>query len=151
MNTTEFQSENAIRGDSAQDTSELKKMALAARNYISSFKWCPAINELFLAYGVGGVVAVFVLHFSKKIDDRDDYLWVVAGDLPSAYLVPDKISTAKQALVAYCDLMNTWTKSVLEKQSLDNAFPVAVNPTRENALALQKRIDFLRKRIIPQI
>lgn len=44
-------------------------------------------------------------------------LWVVAGDLPSAYLVTDAAptATATAALAIYCSLMQDWVEAVREK------------------------------------
>ena len=76
-----------IRGDDADDTASLLDMARTAREYVMSFAWCPPINAMHLAHGVGGVVAVFFVEFPRKIKGTDDKLWTVVGDLPSAYLL----------------------------------------------------------------
>jgi hypothetical protein len=149
MNTASFQPESAISGDSPEDTRSLKDMAKGAREYISSFSWCPPIKELFLARGVGDVVAAFVVHFTQRIRDRDEFLWVIVGDLPSAFLVIDRCKTAGQALQAYCDLMQEWSNAVLEHRELSGIFPVQAQPTAENATLLEKRVRVLRERIIP--
>jgi hypothetical protein len=124
-------------------------MAKEAREYISSFPWCPPIEELFLAHGVGGVVAAFIVRFTQRIRERDEFLWVIVGDLPSAYLIIDQCQTAGQALQAYCDLMREWANAVLEHRDLSGVFPVQAQPTAENATLLEKRVRFLRERIIP--
>jgi hypothetical protein len=149
VNISGCQPEKTISGDSVEDTIALKKMAVEARSYISSFRWCPLIKELFLGQGTGGVVAVFLAQFSERIGGRDEFLWIIVGDLPSAYLVVDLIQTPAQALRAYCDLMEEWVNAVLQHKPLDGVFPVKAAATVENAEALQKRLEFLREDIVP--
>ena len=149
MNTDKYQPEGMISGDSAEDTTALRKMAAEVRDYLSLFRWCPPIKELYLAKGVGDVVAVFLVQFLTAIAGKDEYLWVIVGDLPSAYLVLDEIKTPSKALERYCELMSDWADAVLQKKSLSTVFPVRAGATEENALALQKRLKFLRERVIP--
>lgn len=151
MNKEQFQDESAIIGDSSDDTQLLRGMAVAARQYLQGFRWCPPVERLRLAYGIGDVVAIFYVEFSRPIDGGDTALWVVVGDLPSAYLVTDVIDSPRVALESYCNLMDDWINAALGAAPLDSAFPVAVAPTRENAERLKTRIAYLRKSIVPNV
>ena len=68
VNIQSFQLVPDIRGDDADDTASLLDMARTAREYITSFAWCPPIKATYLAHGVGGVVAVFFVEFSSRIN-----------------------------------------------------------------------------------
>src|SRR5688572_15136850 len=103
-----FQDVSQIRGEDAEDTALLSAMAREARTYITSFDWCPPILQSYLAYGVGGVAAIFLFQFAEKIGGTDQELWVVVGDLPSAYLVVIPEDSPKSALGRYCELMDEW-------------------------------------------
>jgi hypothetical protein len=149
VNTSGFLTESAIAGDSPEDTLYLKRMSAEARRYISSFPWCPPIKELMLARGVGRIVAAFLIQFAERIQNRDEFLWVIVGDLPSAYFVIDHCRTPAQAIQTYCDLMQRWADAVVEHKDLFGIYPVAAQPTADNALLLQKRIQYLRERIGP--
>jgi hypothetical protein len=151
MNTQGFQRLPDIVGDDDADTALLLQMAEAARNYITSFDWCPPINAIHLASGVGGLVAVFLFEFSRKIQQTDDHLWVVVGDLPTAYLVVEPEDSPSQALERYCDLMEEWIAAVRDTGKLSEVFPVTAESTPENANALEKRIAFLLAEIIPRM
>ncbi len=72
VNTQRFQLVPDISGDDADDTASLLDMARSAREYIKSFAWCPPIKAMYLAHGVGGVVAVFFVEFPRKIKGTDD-------------------------------------------------------------------------------
>ena len=150
MNTQGFQRLPDIVGDDDTDTALLLQMAASARDFITSFDWCPSINAIHLASGVGGLAAVFLFEFSRKIRQTDDRLWVVVGDLPTAYLVVEPEDSPAQALERYCDLMEQWIASVRDGQ-LSEVFPVSAEPTLENADALEKRIAFLLAEIIPRM
>jgi hypothetical protein len=139
-------------GESDEETKLLRQMSEEARDFILNFKWCPPIDEIYLGYGIGGVVGIFLVTFRMPIDDDyDDELWVIVGDLPSAYLVVDDAPHSREALRGYCKLMQGWIDAVLSNQALDKAFPVDVQPTAKNAHDLQRRMDFLKKEVIPQI
>lgn len=141
---------NKMRDGDAQDEILLRKMFEEATTYLKSHKWCPEIEETYFGFGVGGVIAVFLFKLKKKINDADDYLWVVAGDLPPAYFVADRATNPKEALEVYCELMDEWVEAVTKGTSLDDVYPVNVPPTPEYAKMLSSRIEFVRENIIPE-
>ena len=140
-----------IVGEDEEDTALLRKMATDACDYLSSFAWCPRIKEMYLAYGVGRVVAIFFVEFSEKIRGTDDKLWIVVGDLPNAYLVVEPSDNPADALTRYCELMEDWISAVQTTGDLLNVFPVTAAPTRENAENLRSRIEFLKKELISKM
>ena len=126
-------------------------MLQEAKQYISSFDWAPPIAEVHMRIGAGGALAVFLVTFVRGIGpERDKHLWVIVGDLPSAYLVVDRASDAVAALSIYCELMEEWADAVLGGSSLDDVFPVDAPATRENAGMLLSRVGFIREKIIPE-
>lgn len=150
MKTDDYQLAPNIEGDSAEDTKLLRSMADEARSYLNGFKWCPQITNLYLAFGIGGIVGLYLAELEDKIDDQDGFLWVVVGDLPTAYLVADS-TTPREALETYCSLMSEWADAVESGGSLEDVFPVAAKPTRENAAILRKRLSFLKDNVLPSL
>lgn len=147
-----FQRYPAIVGDDDEDTALLRNMADEARGYISSHTWCPPIREFHLACGVGGVFALFLVDFATKIaGSPDQSLWLVTGDLPSAYFVTENAKTPREALECYCNIMEDWVAAVLDGGDLDEVYPVDVEENAENAKALESRLKFLRAEVIPSI
>ncbi len=138
-----------MRGDDEKDSSLLDELLGRAVDYLCSQPWCPKITEKFFGFGIGGVVGVFLFRLSKKINEIDEFLWVIVGDLPSAYFVIDRAQNPKGALEIYCELMEEWIKAVMKGNSLDRVFPVNVPPTPQYAEQLRSRIQFLRDKIIP--
>lgn len=138
-----------IAGEDESETAELRGMLRDAEAYLRAFDWCPSIVERYLGYGLGGVIALFLFQLGEKIQGVDDQLWVVVGDLPSAYLVCDEAATPAAALEVYCGLMEDWAQAVLNGSSLDDVFPVTAEPTTEHANMLLSRTKFIRECLIP--
>jgi hypothetical protein len=148
MNATSLVRIQDMKGDSEEDTSELRAMAESATKYIRSHEWCPNVLGVHFGTGVGGIVAVFLFVFDRVIDGTDDSLWVVVGDLPSAYLVVEPDETPNDALDKYCSLMEDWSTAVRTHGNLNEVFPVDAEGTRENADQLLRRIKFIREEIL---
>ena len=148
IDTSDFQEESEIKGDDPEDTESLREMATEARAYMEDFEWCPSIESVHLALGVVGIVGVFLFQFDEVIEDDDDALWVVVGDLPSAYVIVEPGDDGITALERYCELMEDWAFNVLKGNSLDESFPVEAEATHEHAEMLRQRIVFLRTEIL---
>lgn len=93
-------------------------------------------------------LGVFLFEIKPANDDVDRYIWIIVGDLPSVYL-DASIETGKEALEAYCYLMEEWSNNVLQGHSLDDCYPVEAESANENAALLKKRIAFIRKELLP--
>jgi hypothetical protein len=149
IDTSEFQEESRITGDDDDDTELLREMAAEARAYVEEHEWCPPVTSVHLAFGIGGVVAAFLFQFEEAIEDTDDdALWIIVGDLPSAYVIVEPGDDGDAALRRYCVMMEDWTFNVLKGHSLDESFPVDVEATREHADMLNQRIAFIRTEIL---
>jgi len=140
-----------MSGETTEDTKLLRAMLHKAEEFMRSYKWCPEISQRYLGFGVGGIVAVFLFRFREKIANTDDLLWVIVGDLPSAYVVVDRAPDARAALAIYCDLMAAWAGAILQHTPLDAVFPVKAEATEQNARQMESRIDFLKTEIIPTL
>jgi hypothetical protein len=75
-----------IEGEDPLDTKLLKEMAIEARNFIGSHEWCERVEQQYLAFGIGGVVAAFLVQITPRSEDVDTFLWVIVGRLPPDYI-----------------------------------------------------------------
>ncbi|MGA2600937.1 MAG: hypothetical protein ABSH09_28570 [Bryobacteraceae bacterium] len=132
-----------MSGDSDADTELLSNMAEEAKAFIQAFDWCRGIRNSYFGAGVGGVVGVFFFRIFPATEEVDEYLWVIVGDIPPAYLVTDENRTPSEALQSYISEMRAWVAAVESGQSIDELIPVNVIPTRESAQALKSRLNFL--------
>jgi hypothetical protein len=138
-----------MMGDSDADTKLLQRMAEDAQSFIVTFDWCTSIRNIYFGCGVGGVVGVFLCHIVPARKEVDEYLWLVVGDLPPAYLVTDESRTPSEALQTYIALMREWVAAAESGGSVDELIPVNVTPSIKMALKLKKRLDFLEKEVVP--
>jgi hypothetical protein len=142
---------DSIEGDSVVDTNLLREMAKKAHEFRREQEWCERIDHEYLAYGVGGVVAVFLFQITPSSEDVDSCLWVVVGDLPPAFLVVDDNSTVADALDGYCSEMEAWVEAAETGESVDDLIPVNAPPTPANVEQLKGRLRFLRTEILPLV
>jgi hypothetical protein len=92
-----------------------------------------------------------LFRFEPPVGQTDDWLWVVEGDLPSAYFVTDRARNVASALNLYGEMMERWADAVMQHASLGDIFPISVPPTEENAEMLRNRVRFLRERLLPNV
>lgn len=126
----------------------VREMESLARRYLLEHRWCLSVRRVRVGFAVGKVVAVFLVEIEAK-PEVDDCLWVVVGDLPSAYFVTDNTRNSCDAIEAYCELMDAWIDAVRTHGRLDAVFPVAAAPTLEHADMLASRIESLRSICLP--
>jgi hypothetical protein len=120
-----------------------------AKNYIEDFDWCVSTKKCWYDkdHGIYEKIGIFLFEIEPINDTVDDFIWVIVGDLPSVYL--DKsVTTGEEALKTYCELMQEWADNVKSQKSLDECYPVPVDPTTENADLLSSRISFIRRELL---
>ncbi len=141
-------SANLMQGEDQEDSVLLRGMLAEAKAFLSSFAWNRGIRESFLGLGVGGVVGVFLFHIVPSRSDVDEWLWVIVGDLPPAYITTENAPNAACALDAYIGAMREWVEAARAGRSVDQLIPVNVPPSLENAENLHTRLEFLKKEIL---
>ena len=143
-------------GEDDEDTRLVRDMVEGARTYLGSHKWCEEVVETYVSeIAVGGVIVVLLCRIEPAEPDVDEWLWVVYGDVPPAYLVTDGSPNAACALDAYVELMTEWVEAVRAGKPVDELIPVQtqsggteLEPTEELADELGSRLDFLRREIL---
>lgn len=127
---------------------EVADMAQEAARFLMSHPWCKAIASSHLAWAVAGVVGVFLFRIVPTRADVDETLWVVVGDLPTAYVAHEGNPTWRDALASYVSGMERWVEAVRSGGSLDGTIPVAAEPTPEHASMLAGRLRFISRKIL---
>jgi hypothetical protein len=104
---------------------------------------------------VGGVVVVLLFRIVPAREDVDEWLWVVVGDVPPAYLVTDDAPNPASALDGYIGEMERWVAAVRAGQPVDDLIPVGtvdgaaqLEPTVERADEIESRLRFLTEEIL---
>src|SRR5262245_45603207 len=100
-----------MRGESEEETALLDGMRADAERFLGSSAWCGGVDESYFGLGVGGIVAIFLFRIRPAQAGVDEWLWVVTGDLPPAYLVTDQAPNPACALKTYIGLMREWVEA----------------------------------------
>lgn len=140
---------NQMWGDDEEDLRLLGVMASDAQTYLQNFSWCKSIREVYFGDGYGGIVAVFLFRIEPIRADIDEWLWVVYGDLPPAYLVTDSCKQPSQALESYVEEMMKWVDLAMTGQTSKAVIQVDREPTPENAELLVTKLKFIQENMIP--
>jgi len=155
VDTSTFQLGVPPDDDAEEEKSLLDALARSARAFVESHQWAPPIADLLLAFGIGGIIGLFLVRFERGITTGeghgDSEIWVVVGDLPSIYFETEDIDTRAKALVAYCNIAESWADRVIAGDDLSENFPIPVEPTDEHAKMLKSRIATLREKFIPLV
>ena len=138
-----------------ESQAELERLAALkgeAQRFLEGLRWTPPIADLILAFGVAPIVALFLVRFERGIEGEgngDTEIWVVVGDLPSAYFVVEACPRPAEALAVYCELMENWANNVIAGGDLSGSYPVSIEPTVEHAEMLKGRVRFISEKMIP--
>lgn len=132
---------------SSLDT-ELAEYLKEAREYLLYYNWCESILEEYVGLFVNRILGIFLFRIVPTRIDVDEWIWVVVGDLPPAYLTCDQCPTPVAALDGYIGAMTEWVDAAAQGKSVADLIPVNVPATLDNADLLRKRLEFLDKNIL---
>ena len=120
-----------------------------AKGYLQFFDWCLEIRESYIGMLYPGILAIFLFRIVPG-DNADEWIWIIVGDLPPAYLTVDTCPNPATALDGYIGAMQEWVDAALEGRSVADLIPVNVSATREHAEMLQSRLEFLDERFLSE-
>lgn len=147
-----------LSGEDAEDRALLEEMVTRARGYLEMFGWCREVVETYVGeIAIGGVVAVLLFRIVPAREGVDEWLWVIVGDLPPAYLPIDGLQSPGAALADYIDEMQLWVDAAKAGRSIEGLIPVETSdgsmllpPSPELALELEGRLRYLADEILPR-
>jgi hypothetical protein len=122
-----------------------------SKKYLEEFKWHNGIVESYVGMFYPGILSVFLYRiepsYTKEFED-DDWVWVIVGDLPSAYITVEDSPNPACALDSYVGAMMEWVEAVENGDPVDDLIPVNVHPNAEMANLLRRRLDFISEEIL---
>lgn len=130
------------------DVADAIEMRNFARGYVESFRWCESIKHDYVGLLFPGIVSVFLFNIVPTRSGVDDWMWVVVGDVPSAYIACEHAKNPAAALDAYIGAMEEWVAAARVGNNVKGLIPVNVPPSIESADRLQNRLDFLDSKIL---
>ena len=122
-----------------------------ANAFLDEFIWAKGRKNLWVADCIPGVLGIFLAELDPPGPEVDQYIWVVVGDLPPAYLSSEYANSPKDALDGYMGEMLAWVEAVESGNSTDDLIPNNGAPTLANARALRSRLEFLSREILPHL
>jgi len=122
---------------------EVRSLADEAVAFLEGQPWCDKVLSGKVGFAIPGVLGVFLLQLQPSRVGVDHALWVVTGDLPSAYLVCDSAPDWREALARYTEEMGRWVKAVRAGESLEGVIPVSAAATQQNAVLLARRLQYI--------
>lgn len=138
----------AIRAN-VEHPEEVAELAARARSYLESMPWCKRVVAGWVDSSWGYILGVFYFKLVPADSGAPEYVWIIVGDIPPAYLDVDCCRTGKDAVGGYLAEMEEWVNRVLCGKPMDESvIPVNVPPTRKWARELQGRLDLLRRFIL---
>jgi hypothetical protein len=140
--------ELASSGDDTDNNDDFSGYLREATDHLLYYTWCERIARAYVGLCVPGVVGVFLFRIIPARAGVDEWIWVVVGDLPPAYLTCDECPNPATALDGYIGAMTEWVDAASCRESVANVIPVNMPATPENADLLRKRLCFLDERIL---
>ena len=141
-----------MTGDDAQDTALLRRMSQDAEAYLRSFPWCKTVSGSFFGGGVGGIIAIFLFNIRPARPAMGSWIWIIVGDIPSAYLPLEDAASPAEVFESYLGGMSKWVALAREGRSgtADEGIPpVNLPATLESAEKLEQRLHSLRLIVQP--
>ena len=129
---------------------EIEAMCQEAKAFLEFYDWCGEILETYVGMLYLGIAGVFLFKISPTRKEVDEWIWVVVGDLPPAYMTVDECPNPATALDGYVGAMLEWVEAAQKGESVANLIPVNVPATKENTDMLKTRLNFLDEKILSE-
>ena len=130
-------------------------MADEAIRYLSAFEWCLGIHDKYFGDGFGGsrVRSSCFACSIRNLQQPPEWIWVIVGDLPPAYLKSEDFPSAKAALERYIEGVEDWvaTPEDEERGYSRRPPPIVVPPGGEALEMLTSRMSTLRQSFLPSM
>jgi hypothetical protein len=116
--------------------------------FLNQHIWHEGFTNIYAGLVVEGIVGIYLFEIIHSRDDVDDFVWVITGDIPPAYITCEDAPNPACALDGYIGAMREWVKAVKSDQDIENLIPVNVPPTKVWAEKLENRLNFLDEKIL---
>ncbi|WP_434155751.1 hypothetical protein [Pseudomonas sp. JZ134] len=136
------------REKNLEDLCDVENYQQEAFRFINNFHWCKEILESYIGMYYSGIIGVFLYRILPANPSVDEWIWIIVGDLPPAYLTTDQCPNPATALDGYIGAMEQWIKAVDSNQPVDDLIPINAEANKDNAILLSKRLKFLDSKIL---
>lgn len=134
---------------SIEHVHEVIELSERAKEYLRSMPWCGKIVNGWLGEAWGYIVGVFYFQLVPSRSGAPQFVWIVVGDVPPAYISDEYASNSIEVIEGYAAEMQGWVDRVLEGRSIDSTvIPVNVPPEKQWAERLGARLNLIRRDIL---
>ena len=126
---------------------EIIEQSKKATNYLLSHPWCVGIKNGWLGISWDYMVCVFLYEIDSDNPEVDQFIWMIVGDLPSAYIDIESASNSEEALRCYVDIMGEWVNAIENGASTEACYPLEVPATSEYAQMLKGRLELIEEEL----
>ncbi|MCV3209260.1 hypothetical protein OHD62_23705 [Mesorhizobium sp. YC-39] len=130
---------------------DLDSARIEARQYLEFYNWVSAIKGEYLGYGAEGIIYIFLFEIEPGRPDVSQWIWVIVGDVPPAYIAADDARTPFEAVDGYIGALEEWVEAARQGKSVAKLIPVNVDANPANAEILASRLKFLDEKILPEL
>ncbi|MDD4968141.1 MAG: DUF4826 family protein [Paludibacter sp.] len=131
---------------------EVIALSIEAQKYLNSFVWCNKILNGWLVKDWGYMLCIFYFEIdSVPQSGADKFVWIIVGDLPSAYIDIESAHNELEAFEVYVFLMEEWITNVEQGKSVDDCFPINVKPSKKHANMLSNRVKIIKSDFITEL
>lgn len=124
----------------------VSKAAVLAATWLARKHWASHLRQMRCGGGIADLAAVFLVELGRPVGpQRDTWLWVVAGHVPTAHLVLDRASTAQLAMPLYADLVANWIDVVRAHGARSNVFPFLWSDDPRDVQHLAELLEAIRR------
>jgi hypothetical protein len=127
---------------------EVSALVAEAVGFVRRHQWCGQVHDVQLAFAIAGVLAVVRVDLEPLTARAEPRVWVIAGDLPSAYIVYEEGDTWQDALRGYVYEMRRWGEAAQRGAPVDDLIPVNVAPSPEHVGMLLSRLTFIEQELL---
>jgi hypothetical protein len=137
--------------DSTREEEGTASLVQTMETFLAQFRWAKVKGLPWVGESIPGVVGVILVELETFEEEVDQYIWVIVGDVPPAYISSQSANSPREVLECYIAEMRAWVEAVRKGDSTDGLIPVNAAPTEANAAALDSRLTFLENRIVPDL
>jgi hypothetical protein len=142
---------NKITASSIEFYDEVSLLLTEAKKYLAEHPWCSRILNGWLFTNIGKVFCIFLFEIENAQSVKDNYLWVIVGDIPPMYLDRFDVSGTREVVETYIYLVDEWIAAVENKESLEEVYPLDSDTSEASIQMLKERLKFLQDEILPNI
>jgi len=130
---------------------EFVKLVNEAKSFLKNHRWCKEIEKQWFVANWDNLLTIFFFKIVPNSELADDHIWVVVGDLPTAYIDIESASNKAEVIQVYTEIMDDWVRCVKNGESVEDCYSINVPPKLEYAKMLDTKIQLIKEHILDKM